>query len=205
MNSSDFKTQIYSYLGFRGVNASAEIDGVIESCLKELDGIAQFNYTYKFFESPPNFLKTQGYVEFLKGTKGVFLSVTTLGMEIDRRIKQLFRTDMSRAVVLDACASALLEYRSDEYEKGLGENLSYRFCPGYGGTSVDDLREIFALLRPERIGVTLNENNYMLPSKSMAGIIGVGNNARKTCDGCFMLPHCKFREEGRRCYVSENR
>ena len=202
MNSSDLKAQIYSYLGFRGVGESKETDDMIVSCLSELEMIAQFNYLYRHFEEIPAFLSHPGYRELLEGTTGVILSVMTLGAEVDKRITRLFRADMGRAVVLDACASAYLEAKSDEFEKGIGENLTYRFCPGYSGTSTADLREIFALLRPERIGVTLNESNFMLPSKSMAGVIGVGKKSNKTCDGCVLLPHCKYREAGTRCYSS---
>lgn len=203
MSFSDIKPQIYNNLGFRGVNASDETDAMIESCLSELEETAQFRYLYKAFETAPEFLKKTPYSDFLQGCDGVILSAMTLGASVDRRINQLSRTDMARAVVLDSCASAYLEKRSDEYERGIVKNLTYRFCPGYGGSSVEDLKYIFELLRPEKIGVTLNDSNFMLPSKSMAGIIGIGKIAKKTCDGCFMLPHCRYREEGKRCYSSE--
>lgn len=205
MNSSDLKKRIYAYLGFRRVGQSDETDRQIDTCLSELERIGQFNYLYRFFECVPDFLKKSPYTEFLEGSDGVILSVMTLGAETDRRIKQLMLTDMSLGVVMDACASAYLEARSDEYEKGIADNLTYRFCPGYGGSSVTDLREIFALLRPERIGVTLNESNFMLPSKSMAGVIGVGKTNVKSCESCITLGHCKYREDGIRCYGSEKK
>ena len=203
MNYSDFTAQAYSYLGFRGMGASSETDALILNCLSEIEKAAQFNYLYRSFDTPPAFLQKEPYLAFLKGTKGVILSVMTLGAGVDRLIKKASRADMVRAVVLDACASAYLECKSDEYEKMLGDNLTYRFCPGYGGSSVEDLKEIFALLHPEKIGISLNDSNFMLPSKSMAGVIGIGKQTKKSCGDCFMLPHCKFREGGRTCYGSE--
>lgn len=200
MNYSELLPQVYNYLGFRGVGASPETDELILAVLSELEGAVQFNYLYKSFETVPEFLQKPPYEEFLRGCKGVILSVMTLGAGVDRKINQLSRTDMPRAIVFDACASAYLEARSDEYEKTLGENLTYRFCPGYGGSDVSDIKYIFELLRPERIGVTLNENYFMLPAKSMAGIIGIGKSVKKTCEECFMLPHCRYREEGKRCW-----
>ena len=200
MNYSELLPQVYSYLGFRGVGASPETDELILAVLSEMEGAVQFNYLYKAFETAPGFLQKPPYDEFLRGCRGVILSVMTLGAGVDRKINQLSRTDMSRAIVFDACASAYLEARSDEYEKTFGENLTYRFCPGYGGSDVSDIKYIFELLRPERIGVTLNENHFMLPAKSMAGIIGIGKSAKKTCEECFMLPHCRYREEGKRCW-----
>ncbi len=205
MNFSEIKPQIYNYLGFRGVAESLKTDGAIASCLEELERTAQFNCLYKAFEEAPDFLNKPPYEGFLRGTSGVILSVTTLGAGVDRLTNRLYRTDMSRAVVLDACASAYLEAKSDEYERTLGDSLTYRFCPGYGGSSVEDLKYIFEILRPEKIGVTLSESFFMLPAKTMAGVIGIGKTVKKTCEGCFMLPHCKYREEGKRCYSSEKR
>lgn len=203
MNCSEIKPQIYNYLGFKGVAESPDTDELIASCLGELEKTAQFNSLYRAFENAPEFLKKPPYESFLAGTAGVILSVTTLGAGVDRLINRLYRTDMARAVVFDACASAYLEAKSDEFERTLGDDLTYRFCPGYGGSSVEDLKYIFEILKPEKIGVTLNESLFMLPAKTMAGVIGIGKKVKKTCEGCFMLPHCKYREEGKRCYASE--
>ena len=180
---SDIKPQIYSYLGFKGVQPSPETDDLILSCFTETEKTAQFNYLYKAFDTAPGFLTKPPYADFLTGTTGVILCAMTIGAEIDRRIHKLTRTDMTRAIVLDACASAYLEAKADEYEKTIGDNLTYRFCPGYGGSSVEDLKYIFALIRPEKIGITLNDSNFMLPSKSMAGRIGIGKSKQKTCEG----------------------
>ncbi len=203
MNFSDLKPAVYSYLGFKGVRESGETDALIDSCLGELEETAQFRYLYRSFEDCPAFLKKQPYAEFLSGCTGVILSVMTLGAGVDMRINRLARSDMARSVVFDSCASAYLEYRSDSFEASLGAELTSRFCPGYGGSPLSDIGEIFSLIRPEKIGVTLNENYFMLPSKSMAGVIGIGKRTQKTCGSCIMLKYCKFREEGLRCYSPE--
>ncbi len=175
MSSSELKRRIYYYLGFRRVGASRETDEQIGMRLEELQRIAQFRCLYRCFEDRPAFLQKPPYERFLKGCGGVILSVTTLGAAVDRRIKQLGRTDMLGAVVLDACASAYLEEQADLYEQAIRPGLTPRFCPGYGGSTVEDLRPIFALLRPEKIGVSLNESCFMLPAKSMAGVLGIRN------------------------------
>lgn len=203
MNFSKLKRLIYGYLGYHGMGESAETDRLIESCLEELKGAAQFNFLYRAFKDPPEFLLKQPYADFLSGCGGVILSVTTLGAGVDMRIKRLSRTDMARSAVFDSCASAYLEFKSDEFESTLGDNLTSRFCPGYGGSGVEDLKYIFELLNPEKIGVTLNENFFMLPSKTMAGVIGIGKKKAKDCGDCVMIGHCGYREEGRRCFDSE--
>lgn len=200
MNFFELKPQIYNYLGFHGMGESAETDQLIAECLNDLDRIQRFRYRYEIFQTFPAFLNKEPYRSFLKDCSAVILSVTTLGAEVDKRISLLARRDMARSVVTDACASALLEALADEYESKIGEELTYRFCPGYGGSDISDVRNIFELLKPESMGVVLLASNYMLPSKTMAGVIGVGKRAQKKCGDCFLLPHCIYRKEGRRCY-----
>lgn len=201
MNSS-FKKRALSYLGFKGIDDGA--DDAISKSLKEIEKIANFRYLYRVFDEAPEFARAEPYSTFLKDCDKVILCVTTLGAEIDRRIKVLAKSDLYLSMVLDACASAYLEERADEFEKGIADNLTYRFCPGYGGSDIADIRHIFALVRPERAGITLTSEGYMLPFKSMAGIIGVGGKSKKSCGGCAMVAHCRFLKEGGRCYGSEN-
>lgn len=200
-NFSDLRARIYTYLGFRGIEGGESCDGLARSCLDELGEIVHFRYLHKIYETPPDFLRKEPYASFLQGCTAAALGVMTLGAETDARIRRYERSDMTRAVVLGACASALLEKLSDDYEEVFGTTRTYRFCPGYGGSDVRDLREIFALLRPEKIGVTLSESCFMLPEKSMAGVVGVGKTAKKTCKDCFMRPHCVYLKEQRTCYT----
>lgn len=199
MNSFDLlKPQIYIYLGYK--NFACDCDALIHECLSELYDSANFRAIHKIYSQFPEFLKAEPYASFLDGCQSVIISVTTLGHEVDRTIKALSRTDMNKAVVFDCCASALLESMSDDYENSLAKEHTYRFCPGYGGSSVTDLKHIFRLMQPEKIGVTLGESCYMLPAKSMAGIIGVGKKTVKTCGDCVNKDNCNYMKEGVKCY-----
>ncbi len=209
MNFSELKPQINTYLGFRGAEQDDNTEMLISECLAELEKLHRFRYLYESLSEIPAFLQKEPYASFLKDSEGVLLSAMTLGAEADRRIRYLERADLTRSVVFDACASALLESLSDEYEKAiekmLGKPLTFRFCPGYGGSDVSDLRFLFERLHPEKIGITLLSSNYMLPCKSMAGVIGVGKTSEKSCGNCDLLPHCGYRKEGKRCYGSEKK
>ena len=200
MNYSEIRQSVYTYLGFKGVQPEDRVDRLISSCLEELEKIQQFKYSYKLFENFPEFLNRPPYMSLLTGCSAVILCVTTLGAEVDKRIKYLSKADIGKSVIFDACASALLEYYADDYEKGLGENLTYRFCPGYGGSDISDVKFIFELLKPEKMGVSLLESNLMLPQKTMAGIIGVGKSATKSCKNCILFGQCRYLKEGARCY-----
>lgn len=202
MNYSDLQPLIYTYLGYKGVQPDGEIDRLISACLEELEKIQGFGYRYKILSDIPAFLQKEPYLSFLNGCSAVILCVCTLGAETDRKIKYLERADMQKSLIFDACASAYLEWRADDFERGLGDNLTYRFCPGYGGSDLSDIRYIFDLVKPEKIGVTLLNSNLMLPQKSMAGIIGAGKAAKKTCAGCVNFSACEYRKEGTTCYGS---
>ena len=102
--------------------------------------------------------------------------------------------------VFDSVSSAYLEYMSDLYEEGFEKPRTYRFSPGYQGTTTADLREIFKYLKPEKIGVTLLESNLMLPQKTMCGLIGFGITKEKRCGDCVLKSKCLYIKEGRTCY-----
>lgn len=205
MNFSRLNKLIRAYLGYRGQGAQDADGKTVEECVREVERLAHFNYVYRLFGQPPPFLEKQPYKDYLKGSDGVILCVTTLGAEIDRRIKYYGKADAARSVIFDAVASAYLEARADEYEQSIGGNLSYRFGIGYGGSDIGDIRHIFEILKPAETGVVLTDGCYMLPSKSMAGVIAVGKENKKTCAGCVAAEQCAYKKEGITCYGSEKK
>ena len=107
---------------------------------------------------------------------------------------------MLSGFVADACASALLEAYADDAEDELGDERTYRFCPGYGGSDVEDIQYILESVKAEKIGITRTESGLMLPQKSMAGIVGLGKKTQKSCGECILKEHCAYRKEGRVCF-----
>ena len=125
----------------------------------------------------------------------------TLGKTISDKIRYYSKSDMQKMVIFDACASAYLEYLSDEYQNNnLGNDLSFRFCPGYGGTSVLDLKEIVKYLDIRSIGIELLDSCIMVPEKSIIGIIYHNKDIKKSCDGCIKEKECELRKDGLTCY-----
>lgn len=199
-NYSNLLDNVYNYLGFKNIEKNNDIDELINECLKEIESLSSFNYRYQEFDYILDFLNKEPYLSFLNGCSGYYISVMTLGALIDNKIKYYSKTNLTKCLVFDACASAYLEYKSDEYEKTLANNLTYRFCPGYQGSSIEDIKYIFDILKPEKIGLELLESNLMIPQKSMAGIIGIGKNIDKSCKNCILEGNCKYVKEGMKCY-----
>ena len=203
MNSSELKKAALSYLGFYG-EPTKEALALVDEGLGEARALAHFRAVGKEYSAPLPFLTREPYASFLAGCSSYALVAMTLGSEAERRIRALFVRDPVRAVVLDACASALVEAEGDAWEERFGSARTYRFCPGYGGSDVGDVRYIFEALRPETIGMHLLESGLMAPQKSMAGIVGIGKTKKKTCGACMLRETCAFLKEGTRCFRSEN-
>lgn len=199
-NCSNLLNNIYTYLGYKDIKPNNEIDNLIDECLDEIKEISSFQYKYIEFNSIIDVLNKEPYLSYLNGCRGYYIACMTLGNSIDQRIKYYSKANMTKMIIFDACSSAYLEYLSDEYEKELKDNLGYRFCPGYNGSSITDLYELFKILKPEKIGIHLLDSNLMLPQKSMVGIIGIGANRKKSCSNCHLFEKCNYLKEGIKCY-----
>ncbi len=205
MNFSDVLNSTYEFLSYRKIEKNEEMDALIKSCYEEIEHLNSFKYIYVERKEFLDFLNNEPYLSFINGCEGYYIVATTLGVEVDRLIKRYSITDMVRAVVLDTVAGVYLEEKANEYEKTLGDNLSYRFCPGYQGSSLSDLKYLFEVLNPEKIGISLLDSGMMIPQKSMCGIIAIGKNEKKSCGKCICLNNCAFRKVGKRCYNLVNK
>ena len=201
-NISNIVDLAYTYLGYSNQSRSDDIDKLIKESIDELDKINQFKYLYVDMTERLDFINNNPiYSSFLEGCNHYYLVITTLGKRVDDRVKYYSVTDMKKMLVFDATCGAYLEYMADEYEKtNFKEIHTYRFCPGYQGTSTNDLRKIFEILKPEKIGIILNESNLMIPLKTMCGIIGFGSEKKKMCGNCDIKDKCEFRKKGKTCY-----
>ncbi|MDH3889570.1 MAG: hypothetical protein OEV49_00675 [candidate division Zixibacteria bacterium] len=114
------------------------------------------------------------------------LYCVTLGQEVCARISQLFDShEYPLATMLDAAASTGAELAAEvvqkEFELQLdSDKLSSAqtgvmpFSPGYCGWHVSGQRALFDFLKPEEIGVSLNESCLMQPLKSISGVMVSG-------------------------------
>ena len=201
MNYSELIKITYSYLDYHKIEPSAEYDIKIKEALEEVINLSQFKYIYQEFDYNLDFInKKEAYKRFLEGSNKYYLVLMTLGKRIDDRCKYYSKIDMTKMFIFDCAASAYLEYMSDEYEKSFDNPRTYRFSPGYQGTSTDDLKEIFKYLKPETIGVRLLDSNLMVPQKTMCGLIGFGIERKKRCGDCVIKSKCLYVKEGRTCY-----
>lgn len=153
--------------------------------------------------------KSKDLIKLFKNSESCILMAATLGYDIDQEINRLQKIDMLEAIVIDACASVLIDKVCDEAEdeimKQLDENqyLTMRFSPGYGDVPLDLNRPILQLLMAQkRIGLTLTKTDMLLPIKSITALIGLSSqkeNRMKSCGQCNLIHTCLYRKRGEKC------
>lgn len=192
------KEEVLKYLGYKEQIITKEMDIMIDDVIEEVKRISSFSYVYQERKEVFPFLNHPAYKELLKGCYSYLLIATTLGYNVDKVIKHYQVSDPARALIMDAASSAYVIYMADEYEKKF-EERTFRFCPGYEGTSLDDNSFILSLLDKQKPGISVLDSKMLVPSKSMVGIIGLGFRKEKTCTNC-VVKNCKYKEEGTLCY-----
>lgn len=112
----------------------------------------------------------------------LWLFAGTVGEPLSAEIQRLFDDgDLPAAVMLDAAASEAAELMVAALEKRVAARWNGRFrhavlaySPGYCGWHVSGQRALFERLRPEEIGIRLNESCLMTPIKSVSGVLVAG-------------------------------
>ncbi len=194
---------IFKYLGYRNVMPDDNTLKLIDECICEIESLKKFKYYYQEYDEILPFLKeNKNYLKYLDGASSYLLVGMTLGIDIDRRMRQYEKIDTLKSLVFDCCASAYIEELSDSYERTLPfKNLSYRFCPGYSNTSFLDNKIIAKYINASKnLGINFLSSGLMVPLKSMIGIVAVGNVKKKTCANCMMYSDCDYRKANTTCY-----
>jgi cobalamin-dependent methionine synthase I len=113
----------------------------------------------------------------LQGCKKIVLFAATAGIGIDRLIVKYNKLSPAKAVVYQAMGAALVEQWCDilhaKFQQELGANKS-RFSCGYGDLPLTLQRDIFTALNvTKNLGITLSDNCFMTPTKSVTAIVGI--------------------------------
>lgn len=114
------------------------------------------------------------------------LFAVTLGAAVGWAIDARFKAgDLALGAMLDSAASAAADRlaaavqqcyaRSLAQAGGGGDHMHVlRYSPGYCGWHIGGQRNLFEVLRPERVGITLRQSCLMEPLKSVSGVVIAG-------------------------------
>ncbi len=182
------------YLGYGSRAVDDKTLALVLESFDELDRVAEKRIIYRIFPlTAPETdwlridnlkIHSRNLSRNLRGCEKAVLLGATLGIQTDRLLKRYSYTDMARAVVLQACAAAVLEENLDRWQTALKEQMKEegyylrpRFSPGYGDFSIEHQGEILRMLdSAKRIGLSMTGGNMLAPTKSVTAVIGMGRN-----------------------------
>ncbi|MHA1766674.1 MAG: vitamin B12 dependent-methionine synthase activation domain-containing protein [Promethearchaeota archaeon] len=225
------KDEILRYLGGNEKINDDLTDQMINEGIEEIRRISVPKFQFRIFKIKKNqdniqvlnstlFLKGKDIIKHLLYSNKVVIMAVTLGIQVDQRIKYYSKVDLTRAVILDACATTYIEAICDELEKEIKKiadhsdsNITFRYSPGYGDLSLIIQDEILKILNSSSIiGLTVTNEHLLIPSKSVTAIIGFEDKSIKKptgkvqkradnekCKTCRNYKNCIYLQEGTFC------
>jgi len=138
----------------------------------------------------------------------VTLALCTVGGDLDDRVSEYRDAgDEVRAVLLDGIGTAAIgelgemaqALISDEAQER-GWQASAPFHPGQLDWPLEDHGVFFRLLPAEKLGLKLDHNHLIIPSKSVSLAIGLGEEMlplamERACKHCPLRDECRFSRE----------
>ena len=175
--------EILRYAGIR--EATEEISRLLEESLREAEPVLQYRICCRKFpvvleedEMDLGFTRTnsRNLRKNLENCRSLWLFSATVGLGMDRLIAKYSRLSPAKGVLMQAIGSERVEALCDAFQAEIAATekaIAPRFSPGYGDFPLDCQKDIFAALDCGSIGLTLNDNLFMTPSKSVTAVIGV--------------------------------
>lgn len=214
------KTEALRYLGYKNKEIDEETDRLLNESIAELQEISWLKYVYEIFniKKENNNISFENKINiesddltklFMHCDKSAIMAAT-IGFEAEKRIKYYSVSNLSKAVVFDACAASCIEALCDMAEaeieaiaEGEGCNITYRYSPGYGDVPISHQGEILSALNAQKlIGLTASDSSILIPRKSVTAFIGFDKSNKiheKSCLSCNLFGNCRFQEGRKNC------
>lgn len=213
---------VYRYLGYHNVKPDDKTKEDVQELSEKLGEIAEYKGTFQIFDiEQGESVSVLGTTLQLTGkdaqtllaeSNRCILMAVTIGQGVDRWIRELQVKDMSKAVIVDACSSSLVEEYCNALEEEVkasleGYFLTDRFSPGYGDLPLDVQPYFCKILDTnKKMGLSLSQTNIMSPKKSITALLGISEKAQpmriKGCGHCPLKGNCQFRKGGKTCGTS---
>ena len=215
------KDEVLRYLYHKNEPLEKNLNDLVDSLIIETLNTARPRFIYNIFTTENNSgiflkntnltLKGKDITRHLEKSEKCAVLCATLGIEIEMRINYYSKTELLKSVILDACASTLIEALCDRAEDSIkkeaekdGFFITSRYSPGYGDFDISIQKELLNLIEaPKRIGVTVTDSFIMLPRKSVSAVIGFQSEKSKRetdkCSVCNLKENCSFRKGNTYC------
>ena len=172
---------------YAGMPKGSKLD-MLDDCISELGQVTgKVNYAFvpvavRDGTVDLGFCTTgsESLMRALDGCREAVVFAATAGVEFDRLIAKYGRVSPVRALIFQALGTEYAEAVCRAFCADIDTRIAQRklcaaprFSPGYGDLPLEMQRDIFKLLDPRRIGLSLNDSLLMSPSKSVTAIIGL--------------------------------
>lgn len=194
LSFSTNRREAYRYMGYWGNTIPEDnVCQLVEECIAELEQAGAPRGIYRIdplvFSSPEDFtladfpVHSRALGKNLARCTQTALLAATLGAQVDLLIAKYSRLTISKAVIMQACAAAMIESYLDAAQEELrqyflaeGLYLRPRFSPGFADFGTEYQRPLLSSLNATKLlGITLaSDSNLMLPMKSVTAVIGAG-------------------------------
>ena len=200
------------YLGVKGEVPADLLEQVRDAC-RELLPHCRVRYVWRLCpkDGLSDLLVGQDLSTLLRDCGKAVVFALTLGSGAEALIRRAGLTSPTRALFLDACASAACEQACDDLQGLLegqlgadGVFFTDRFSPGYGDLPLEVQQPLLELLDAQRrCGIALSSTFIMSPRKSVTAVFGLADKPQgkraRGCAFCSMNQNCSFRKAGITC------
>ncbi|WZL72953.1 vitamin B12 dependent-methionine synthase activation domain-containing protein [Clostridiaceae bacterium 35-E11] len=216
------KQEVLRYLGYMNQSIEKELERLIDECIAETKQYAKAKSVVKVFELEKHqhhigllksklIFRGKDIIQHLKNAKVCAIMAVTLGNDIESKIRFYEKTNLTKAIILDACATTAVECFCDEVEEEVNKEahkrklgITHRYSPGYGDFSIDIQTSILNTLETQKkIGLTCTEEQILIPRKSVTAVIGFQDKdfmkKRLSCKSCSRYGDCIYKREGNDC------
>ena len=167
--------------------ATEEVVSLLDECIYEarLSFYYRVSYIVLPVETKGEFVdlgfaksSSKMLMKAMDGCDSCILFAATVGGNIDHLIRKYSRTAPAKALLFQALGTERVETLCKTFVKAIKREMkiktSRRVSPGYGDLPLEIQKDIFNLLNCARtIGLTLNDNMLMSPSKSVTAFMGI--------------------------------
>jgi hypothetical protein len=202
------KNEVVRTLGYLEQKIPEHFEALIERILPQLPERCAIRAGYRVLDAKKSdnrydgiyvggtFFTTQKIVTSrMNNTEQAACFVCTIGPHMESWARQLVREgDTVMGHLVDTVATVAVENTADTLHDHLerkmrtqGLRVTNRYSPGYCGWPVSEQHALFSFFPAAFCGVALTESAFMMPVKSVSGMIGIGRMveyAGYACERC---------------------
>jgi len=205
--------EVFRYIAAKPLSSDSKWKLQVEEAIAQTEAQISPRFCYRFFsfcaqengvvlEKTALFLPGQNIKQHLKKSDGCVLLAATLGVEMDFLLRQVSTVNMTRGLLLDACADAAIESLCDLACKEIlnklpcGKKLTNRYSPGYGDLPLSVQKTFLQTIDAQRkIGLHVSDASILTPRKSVTAILGITESDKKDihkCSNCLKRSDCIY-------------